>query len=208
MTDLYNKGFDGIITWLKDNHKGPVPQWKINYLTKLCLDENNNLRCKYINDYVLGTVITNRLTGESWKIEKSAGVTSYDSRFKTNYSPDVIIRMGIFGGLALKYIDTEVPIEWILYALVDDKIRPYNMFPERHINFYDTIAEPFLKDNKALDFFHWYVRYYLGKRCAEDTFFINKWNNYTSQLKQLMETDISYQYLIVRQILLQWGCKA
>lgn len=209
MNDLSSKGFSGILNWLKDHHRTPVPQWKIDYITRLCLDKNTrNIKCKYINDFTIGQTITNTATGESWKIDKSAGIDSYDPKFKTNYSPDVIIRMGIFGGLSLKHIESEVPIEWILYALVDDKIRPNNMFPERDINFYGTIAEPGLIGKKNLDFFHWYFRYYFGKRSEEDEYFINKWCNYTTQLKQLMQSDASYQYLIVRQTLLQWGCKS
>ena len=205
-----NTGFIGILKWFRKNYKTSIPQWKIDYITQLCLDNDLNLKCKYIDDFIIGKSITNLQTQSTWTIDKPSGIEDYDSRFKPDFTPDVMIRMGIFGGLSIKGIESEIPIEWILFALVDDKVRPNNTFQERNLNFYDVIAEPFpintIDNMKPKNFFHWYVRYYLGKRCDEDEYYITKWEFFTTYLKNIIKKDPSYHYLIIRQTLLQWGC--
>ena len=205
-------GFIGILTWFKNTHKQSIPQWKIDYLTDLCLHNNLSIKCKYIDDFIIGKSITNLETDLKWNIDRPSGIEAYDTRFKPNYTPDVMIRMGVFGGLSIKNIESEIPIEWILYGLMEDKIRPHNKFPERNLNFYDVIAEPFpisnIDDTAGKKFFDWYVRYYLGKRSEEDDSYITKWVSFTQCLKDIIKNDPSYHYLIIKQTLLQWGCES
>ncbi len=197
-----------IYDWFVRRHPKPIPQWELDYLKHLL-----EKPYKHIKEYIVGTKITSE-NGEIWAIERPAGIQSYASSFKPDYTPDVIIRMGIFGGLCLNSpFISEIPIEWILFGLIDDKLRPQNSFPDQSLNFYNVIANPWPteRDKKGLHataFFTWFVRYYLGKRSDDDDDYIKEWSLYTDYLKKIIKDNSEYHYLILKQNLLQWGSHA
>lgn len=138
-------------------------------------------------------------------VEAQPGSTSFKQGFTIDYTPDVLIRLGIFGGLSIKGIENEIPMEWILFGLLDDKIIN-DEFPEQSKNFFEIIAEPYPLGNNtdSRHFFHWLCRYYWGKRCAEDISMINQWKEQL-KLKNEVLSKPQHKNLISKQKLLQWG---
>jgi hypothetical protein len=143
------------------------------------------------------------------KLLEIPGVKSYHKDFKPDFTPDVMIRMGVFGGLGVKGIETEIPIEWLLYSLFDKNVGiTYTnmMFADQRKNYYKVISSVYPssdgKDSRL--FFHWYCRYYLGKRSEEDEDMIKTWMTLET-LRERVLKSLPSECLLDRQFLFQHG---
>ena len=165
-----HKGKDELILWFMEKHEaksGPTPDWKILYLSEILSNGFQNY-----TKYTIGTRI------HDWVVQTGGGIENYDDNFKPALTPDVMIRLGIFGGLGIQGIEREIPIEWIMYGLIDDTLTYYE-FPDQTRNYFKIISDPYpLEDGSdSRKFFHWYCRYHLGNRCSEDSDMIALWNS-------------------------------
>lgn len=192
-----SKGSDALLEWFKSEHIdkwGYVPEWKVMYLTGILKGEY-----QYIEKYVIGTQIG------GWKVEVQVGASSYGAGFSPVLTPDVMIRMGIFGGLGIRGIEREIPIEWIMYGLIDDSIS-YHDFPDQNLNFCKVLSDPYphSSERDTRHFFHWYCRYYLGKRSDEDVSMIKIWNIRKKKYSKVCKMR-EMNHGMSRQNLIQYG---
>jgi hypothetical protein len=187
---------EAIIDWYMKKDSSPNLDEKVAYLRRIL-----SQRQLHIKNFQIGTSIVQRDQGKPWSVNVSVGVNSYHSEFKPKYTPDVLLRVGVFGGMGIRGIETEIPIEWIIYSLLANLIVINDAFPEQKLNYYQILADPYPNHDGSDSriFFHWFCRYYLGRRGPEDNDMINKWKEKNS-LKH--RTPLS---LVQRQHLLQWG---
>lgn len=186
---------EDVISWFRDRYKHPDVESKVTYLINIMTKKR-----LHIKDYRLSNTIGD------WKIVVEAGPLSYHPNFKPVITPDAMISSGIFGGLSIMGIETEIPIDWIIYGIFHGKINCDDYFPSQILNKYMIVAEPYplinQQDNRY--FFHWFCRYYLGRRGSEDDDMIALWNanakKYISYINQSAAPS-----LMLRQILLQWS---
>jgi hypothetical protein len=180
---------DAVIHWFTQRyHKPDVGRW-IEYLRTIM-----NIRRLHINSLPMDKVIAD------WTITAKPGSHSPD--FKSTITPDLMIRFGIFGGLGVLGIEAEIPIEWIIFGILANTIT-YADFPDYTCNHHRIIADPYPVENGSLPesrkFFHWYCRYYLGKRSVEDDSMI-------AQRQEKIKHHLSHKLTeISKQNLLQWS---
>lgn len=186
---------ESVLKWFSNAYKGDNLESNIKYLTSIM-----EIRRVHINDFYKGR------SPCGWQIKQMSGSNFYHEDFNPDFTPDVLIREGIFGGLGIVGMETHIPIEWVIFPLLKDKILTTQSFPEQSINHYSILAEiyPTRYGSDSRKFFHWFCLYYLGKRSDEDRDMIDLWNKmgkYRSYVKGVGNSN----KIIMRQMLLQWG---
>jgi hypothetical protein len=190
---------EDVITWFREHYQHADVEEHVTYLRAIM-----NVRFRNLDHYHVGNYIV-RGPGE-WKVTAPNDVKAYASNFTPKFTPDVLLRFGIFGGLAIQGIEAEIPIEWVIYALLERKLLIDKELPDQTKNYFQIIAEPYplptTKDARA--FFHWFCRYHLGKRDPEDIAMINQWRKHAKMAQALFDSKVT-QSLVTRQMLLQWS---
>lgn len=191
---------DAVISWFRIRYNLPDVEDRVKYLNDIM--RRNRL---HIDGIGIGKQI------KDWTVTTRVGTVSYHPDFKPPFTPDIMIRLGIFGGLGIKGIENEIPIEWIIFGILGGKISsPNDVFPTQQRNYYNIIADPWPTEDETRDsrnFFHWFCRYYLGRRSPEeDAIMIGAWKEKTKFLTSVVN-DRSHNRLIHRQHLLQWGIR-
>lgn len=186
---------EAVIQWFKDKYTGNDLDGAVKYIAEI-MDK----RRVHIKDFLQGK------SPCGWEVSRQAGANSYDFGFKSDFTPDVLIRMGIFGGLSVRDIETEIPIEWILIGLLEGKIDYKSKFPEQKINYFSVLAEvyPSLDGCDTRGFFQWFCMYYLGKRTEQDEQMIALWRQRQRLFKTVNQSRVT-NHILSRQLLLQWS---
>ncbi len=167
-------------------------------------------------------------TGPSFPLNSSKGITAILNKlskthlvkarenFKPDFTPDTMLRSGIFGGKYLNFLFREVPIEWLLLALAEGKIAPYEQQPQAKMNFYGVLSgqslyewreKGWIRDQDPYGWFQWYVRYYLGRRSDDDQRQMERWYAFRRHIGQI-KSNPGQPRLAQKQALLQWAYNA
>jgi hypothetical protein len=203
---------NAVLEWLvkyNTNTRGvkvDVPQWKSDYVHRIFVGGY-----KRLFEYQPGLLIESR-SGGQYHLSVKAGMIE-TSNFQPSLTPDQILRVGAFGGKYLNALHREVPVEWVLLALAEDKIRPYSAVPDPTVNYYGVLsgqslsewrAKGWIRDQDPLGWFQWYLRYYLGRRSADDARQIGRWRAFKRHYAQVIAHP-DQPRLIQKQALLQWA---
>ena len=176
--------------------------------------------------YVPGRVIhvkdkmqtyTYELTYKAGTHLKHSGDIRYDD-FEPFYTPQQMLRMGVFEGKYINDGEDEFPKEWYASAKLSDVADP-------NINYFKIKSRLSLqewrkrgwvpvhpKDRDVRGWFQWYCRYYIGRRIPEvDEIQIKRWKAFArhyAQVKKNAKGDLTKRPR-QRQALLQWSwnCK-
>jgi hypothetical protein len=113
---------------------------------------------------------------------------NFDAGFRPQLTPSEMLKIGVFGGKYMTDCREEFPAEWFERA---------KLCAERHdaeLNFFKVNASQPLSVWRAKGWIHaddprgwfqWYCRYYVGRRGADDTRQIRRWQNIRRHLAQL-----------------------
>jgi hypothetical protein len=210
--DLNDQG--AVIEWLIkyniniDDSVG-VPQWKFDYISRIFTGGYIRL-----SNFQIGVSIRTRSGGENGEYTLSRSLGQIDhANFTPNLTPDQMLRLGSFGGKYLNALHREVPIEWVLLALAEDKIRPYALVPDPNVNYYKVLSgqslsewrsKGWIRDQDPLGWFQWYVRYYLGRRSPDDYRQIGRWKAFKRHLAQV-RAHPDQTRIVQKQALIQWA---
>ena len=213
LTEALNSGAsNAVLEWLiryninTGGQKVEVPQWKRDYLDRIFV-----AGYKRLFEYQPGMLIQSRSGGE-YHLSVRAGATEA-IEFQPSLTPDQILRLGAFGGKYLNALHREVPVEWLLLALAEDKIRPYSAVPDPSVNYYGVVsgqslaewrAKGWVRDQDPLGWFQWYLRYYLGRRSPDDLRQIGRWRSFRRHYGQVIAHP-DQPRLVQKQALLQWA---
>lgn len=137
----------------------------------------------------------------------------FADNFSPHFSPQEMLRLGVFEGKYMTDCKQEFPEEWFVNA----KLSPKKADPS--INYFGIKSRMSLREWKARGWligpdnrgwFQWYCRYYLGRRIPEvDTKQIARWNSFKRHLGQVRKNCTSVkQRPKQRQALLQWAHNA
>jgi hypothetical protein len=136
---------------------------------------------------------------------------NFDSRFKPELTPAKMLKMGVFGGKYMTDCRDEFPDDWFSSA----KLSPRGRKPA--LNFFNVDASKpllywqekgWIHDDDPRGWFHWYCRYFMGRRHADDERQIKRWRNMTRHISQLKKNCIRGDLLCrprQRQALLHWA---
>ncbi len=138
---------------------------------------------------------------------------TWDRSFGPSYTPEEMLRKGVFEG---KYINAikGIPASWKKLPKVlgpDDE-------PDEKLNYFGVKSRQPLsvwKQNKWIKtdkwgWYHWYIEYYLGRRLGEeDTWQINRWRSFVARHQGQINADPKSKNkdrrLVQKQALLNWG---
>jgi hypothetical protein len=201
-----------------DTFMESITYWVIKHLNKN-LDQVKAIDFLdqiFQNKYILlrrftpGTQII-KIDGTTWNIEgKFGSVEGFSSRPKL--TPDMMLRLGVFGGTFIYDMIDEIPLEWILMALVEGKISLTGR-PDPECNFYRVLSVQDIKEwqrhgwineQDPKGWFQWYIRYFLGRRTADDKRQCDRWHSFRRHLGQLI-VNKHQERLKQRQACIQWG---
>jgi hypothetical protein len=157
-------------------------------------------------------VVVNDLmqTNYRYKLSEPMGENFY-SRFKPELTPAQMLKMGVFGGKYMTDCRDEFPDNWFGSA----KLSPRTRKPE--LNFFNVDASKplsywqekgWIHDDDPRGWFHWYCRYFMGRRHDDDERQIKRWRNMTRHISQLKKNCMHGDLLCrprQRQALLHWA---
>lgn len=144
---------------------------------------------------------------------KMSNEKTWDPRFAPSYTPEEMLRLGVFEG---KYINNikGIPSAWKKIP----KVLGPNDPPDPTLNYYGVKSRQPLSvwqkngwiKTDANGFFEWMIKYYLGRRLgAEDDWQIGRWNSFVArhqgQLNANPKSKNKDEWLKSKQGLLQWG---
>jgi|AntAceMinimDraft_11_1070367.scaffolds.fasta_scaffold02743_15 hypothetical protein len=137
--------------------------------------------------------------------------------FLPSVSPKVMLKMGIFGGHYFGAKDSEkfathaadLPPEWFdCAALCDDYNKRNNHFGVKAGNDYDWwFSMGLMHPADPLGWFHWYCRFYAGRRHPDDDRQISRWLKFRRWEKNILNSVPGQidKRPVVRQSLLHWA---
>lgn len=117
--------------------------------------------------------------------------------FKPAFSPEQMLRVGVFSGKYLNDCTDEFPREWYEKALARDKLRPGTADPK--VNMFRVKSRKSVQywrekgwipvtdgDRDPRGWFQWYCRYWLGRRMPEvDAVQIKRWKAFKRHAAQI-----------------------
>jgi hypothetical protein len=167
--------------------------------------------CKQVKYFTPGRPIKTT-SGENWTCNEPIGMKN--DVFAPDLSPDVMLRLGVFGGSYINGWENDIPLEWIMMSLVKGKLqldgtsdpkKEHNMFGVCSYQDLETWGKKgWLRDQDPLGWFQWYIRYYLGRRTDDDERQKNRWVCFKRHLYQIIsnpDEDRPRQ----KQCCVQWG---
>jgi hypothetical protein len=157
-------------------------------------------------------VIVNDLMQENYIYVLTEPVgENFHGDFRPELTPQEMLELGVFGGKYMTDCVDEFPAEWFLNA---------RLCHERHVpglNFFGVNASKplsywrekgWIHSDDPRGWFQWYCRYYMGRRCSDDSRQIRRWRAMTRHIAQLRK-HCPAQHLLCRrkqrQALLHWA---
>lgn len=137
--------------------------------------------------------------------------------FLPSLTPASMLKMGIFGGhyfgsrhsAKFKEHTADLPQEWFDgVLLVDDYDKINNHFNVKCGKDYDWwVAKGLMHADDPLGWFHWYCRFYNGRRHQDDDRQIQRWSNFRRWETNILHTVPGQinKRPAVRQSLLHWA---
>ena len=114
---------------------------------------------------------------------------NFDPRFKPEFTPKQLLKLGIFGGRYMTDCRKEFPADWFKKA---------KLCPEKHdpgLNYFGVNASKplsywrekgWIHPDDPRGWFQWYCRYYMGRRLPEeDRRQIARWNAMRRHISQI-----------------------
>ena len=157
-------------------------------------------------------VVVNDLMQTNYRYELSEPMgENFDSRFKPELTPAQMLKMGVFGGKYMTDCLDEFPDDWFSSAKMSPRVR------KPALNFFNVDASKpllywqekgWIHEDDPRGWFHWYCRYFMGRRHADDERQIKRWMNMTRHISQLKKNCIRGDLLCrprQRQALLHWA---
>ena len=141
---------------------------------------------------------------------KPAG-KSFHSEFQPQLSPQKMLELGVFGGKYMTDCTAEFPAEWFKRARLnsqfhDPEINYFRVNASKPLSYWRSKGWIYPEDPRG--WFQWYCRYYMGRRCEDDSRQIKRWKNmyrHVAQIKKNCEPWDMGCRPKQRQALLHWA---
>jgi hypothetical protein len=148
--------------------------------------------------------------GYRYLLTEPAG-ENFDPEFKPELTPAEMLRMGVFGGKYMTDCGDEFPAEWFREAKLspggrDPRLNFFGVDASKPLSYW--IEKGWIWPNDPRGWFQWYCRYYMGRRCEDDSRQIGRWKAMTRHIAQIRRNcirgDLSCRPR-QRQALLHWA---
>jgi hypothetical protein len=113
---------------------------------------------------------------------------NFHPEFKPELTPKQMLKMGVFGGKYMTDCKAEFPKEWFKEAKLSPK------FSDPELNYFKVSASKpliywkakgWIYNEDPRGWFQWYCRYYLGRRCPDDSRQIKRWKAMARHIVQV-----------------------
>ena len=146
----------------------------------------------------------------SYYLSKSVG-KQFDPEFTPDLSPKEMLEMGVFGGKYMTDCKDEFPKDWFENAKLcrdfhDPKLNFFGVNASKPLSYW--IKKGWIYPEDPRGWFQWYCRYYMGRRCDDDTRQIKRWKamkRHVAQLKKNCPKGAIDCRKKQRQALLHWA---
>jgi hypothetical protein len=124
-----------------------------------------------------------------YKLTQKVG-QNFDPDFKPQLTPKEMLELGVFGGLYFTAVPKEFPKSWFANAKLSKDGRPHKDLNYFKISASQPLsvwqAKGWIHKDDPLGWFHWYCRYYLGRRHEDDERQIKRWKAINRHLVQII----------------------
>jgi len=161
-----------------------------------------------VDDYI---VVNDRMqAGYRYKLSAPMG-GEFATGFEPFYSPQEMLKMGVFEGKYLNDCRDEFPSSWFddakLSAFADPDLNFFGIKSRKPLSYWREKGWIFGPDPRG--WFQWYCRYFLGRRLTDiDSIQIKRWRSFARHAAQVRKhcntADITCRPR-QRQALLQWS---
>lgn len=108
--------------------------------------------------------------------------------FRPELTPKQMLDLGVFGGKYMTDCEDEFPASWFLRAKLcheqhDPKLNFFGINASKPLSYWR--AKGWIYDEDPRGWFQWFCRYYLGRRCPDDTRQINRWIAFRRHVAQV-----------------------
>jgi len=113
---------------------------------------------------------------------------NYHADFQPELTPKEMLELGIFGGKYMTDCREEFPSDWF------EKARLCSTHHDPDLNYFGVNASQPLEEwrrkgwiyeEDPRGWFHWYCRYYMGRRCVDDERQIKRWRAISRHISQI-----------------------
>lgn len=159
-------------------------------------------------------VVNDRMQkGYSYSVEEAEG-KNFAQDFKPHFSPEEMLKMGVFEGKYCNDCRDELPGEWFVDAKVvgaddpaDPSLNHFRVKSRQSLNVWQE--KGWIVGDDPRGWFQWYCRYYLGRRVKDvDEWQIKRWKAFARHAGQIKANcrkgDLDCRPK-QRQALLQWS---
>jgi len=136
---------------------------------------------------------------------------NFDETFQPELTPMEMLSMGVFGGKYMTDCRDEFPGEWFEHARLnttrhDPELNFFGINASKPLSYWQQ--KGWIHPDDPRGWFQWYCRYYMGRRCADDTRQIKRWiamRRHIAQIKKNCPPGNLNCRRKQRQALLHWA---
>lgn len=135
----------------------------------------------------------------------------FDPLFKPELTPKQMLALGVFGGKYMTDCKKEFPKDWFVKAKFnsefhDPKINYFGINASQPLSEWRRKGWIYKEDPRG--WFQWYCRYFMGRRCPDDTRQIKRWKAITRHIAQVKKNCFKGDLACrpkQRQAILHWA---
>jgi hypothetical protein len=157
-------------------------------------------------------IVVNDLMQKRYVYERTEPMgRNFDPEFKPDLTPKEMLKLGVFGGRYMTDCRKEFPADWFRNAKLcrerhDPKLNYFGINASQPLSVWRENGWIYHEDPRG--WFQWYCRYYMGRRCPDDSRQIKRWKAIRRHLAQIRKNCIRGQVSCrkkQRQALLHWA---
>ena len=159
-------------------------------------------RCILVNDIMQ--------TGFTYTLTEPLG-QNFDPKFRPDLIPKEMLELGVFGGKYMTDCTSEFPSDWFQNAKLcsekhDAKLNYFGVNASQPLS--EWRRKGWIHQDDPRGWFQWYCRYFMGRRCSDDSRQIKRWGAMKRHIAQIINNcqagDLSCRRK-QRQALLHWA---
>jgi hypothetical protein len=136
---------------------------------------------------------------------------NFDSQFKPELTPKQMLKLGVFGGKYMTDCKKEFPKDWFIGAKLnsdfhDPKLNYFGINASQPLSVWRKKGWIYHEDPRG--WFQWYCRYFMGRRCPDDSRQIKRWKAISRHIAQVKKNCFKGDLACrprQRQAILHWA---
>lgn len=136
---------------------------------------------------------------------------NFDPQFLPQLTPKQMLKLGVFGGKYMSDCTKEFPADWFAgvkfsHKFHDPNLNYFKVNASAPLSYWRKKGWIYREDPRG--WFQWYCRYYMGRRCPDDSRQIRRWkaiSRHIAQIKKHCSPGEIFCRPKQRQAVLHWA---